>query len=281
MKTLLISILLFVSSNFINAENIVISYRSDITGQLQDFIEGNLITDASDLTIAANLDYADMLYLSKMPNLTKLDLLNVDLRCTSDVINDSTSSSTFWREMPYGMFANNSKLESIVLPQYSSINDYAFYNCINLTTVTLNVSGNIGFRAFAGCTSLTKIVVKGSLPSCIYDDVYPYNTASTFEGVSTTCKLLTIVTNLPIVSDNYVWSRFNATATSLVKVTNSNDVRFSGNDLLVSSNESVVIYDLNGSIRLSEGRVEGRLSTELPKGIYIVVVDGKSLKLTH
>ena len=282
MKPLLISILLFVSCNFIKSQNIQISYRSDITGQLQTYIEDNLITDASDLTISANLDYADMLYLSKMPNLTKLDLLNVDLRCTDLVMNDSTSSVTKWGEMPYGMFANNSKLETIALPgRNTTINDYAFYNCSKLTTITMHHSGDLGFRAFAGCTSLSTIMNLGSLPYCTYDNVYPYNTSTTFEGVSTTCKLLATDTKLPITSSVYVWSRFNATPTSLTTVNKSSSPRFLGNDLIVNANKSVEIYDLSGEIRFTAGRVDGSISTNLPKGIYIVVVDGKSLKLAY
>jgi hypothetical protein len=65
------------------------------------------------------------------------------------------------RKIGRAAFGNVNAISSV---QISSgvyhISDYAFYDCTNLTTVSLpSTLTNIGFCAFSGCTSLTNIVV--------------------------------------------------------------------------------------------------------------------------
>lgn len=51
-----------------------------------------------------------------------------------------------------------------VLELVNTINDYAFFNCTHLTTVTIPKSvTNICFSAFNGCTSLTSIIYEGTI----------------------------------------------------------------------------------------------------------------------
>ena len=48
----------------------------------------------------------------------------------------------------------------------TSIGDYAFYDCRNLTSITLQESMmSIGYRAFAGCSGLTSVIIPNSVTS--------------------------------------------------------------------------------------------------------------------
>lgn len=59
-----------------------------------------------------------------------------------------------------GVFENHQKIKTVtVASREADIPDYAFKNCIALTTVTINTSSlySIGVSAFEGCTKLSKV----------------------------------------------------------------------------------------------------------------------------
>ena len=61
--------------------------------------------------------------------------------------------------MGYGVFVGLAELESVTLPDNTSIGAYAFYHCANLTSLTLGANGGvIGSRAFDS-TGLTALVL--------------------------------------------------------------------------------------------------------------------------
>ncbi len=61
--------------------------------------------------------------------------------------------------MGYGVFVGLAELESVTLPDNTSIGAYAFYHCANLTSLTLGANGGtIGSRAFDG-TGLTTLTL--------------------------------------------------------------------------------------------------------------------------
>ena len=74
------------------------------------------------------------------------EVASVDSECSGEV---SIPSSVTYNGTTYSV---------------TSIGDWAFYNCTNLTSVTIpNGVNSIGYRAFAGCSSLTSITIPSSV----------------------------------------------------------------------------------------------------------------------
>lgn len=97
-------------------------------------------SDVVELTIAGHLNDADMVYFSRMQNMTKLDLTQVDI---------SSVSGCGGLEL----------LRTVVLPEsVTRIADYAFGGCTSLSTINLDHVVGIGASSFSRCVSL-----KGSL----------------------------------------------------------------------------------------------------------------------
>jgi hypothetical protein len=60
---------------------------------------------------------------------------------------------------------------TLIIPNtVTSIEEFAFYNCTNLTSVTIGNSVSIGFTAFYNCTNLTSVTFQGPIPSTEFNN---------------------------------------------------------------------------------------------------------------
>ena len=84
-------------------------------------------------------------------------------------INGSGSMANFWDGFGYGdtyPWRNyRSQIKTIIIgDSVNTIEEAAFGNCINLTSVTMSNSlTTIGFQSFVGCSNLTSITLPNSL----------------------------------------------------------------------------------------------------------------------
>lgn len=102
-------------------------------------------SDVVELTISGHLNDADMAYFSRMQNMTKLDLGQVDI---------SSVSGCEGLEL----------LQTVVLPEsVIKIADSAFKDCSSLSTINLSQITEIGSSSFYGCTNLTGNLVLTNL----------------------------------------------------------------------------------------------------------------------
>ena len=71
------------------------------------------------------------------------------------------------------LYLNGKEIKDLIIPNsVTSIGDWAFYGCSNLTSITIpNSVTSIGDRAFYGCSGLTKITIPNSVTS-IGDDAF-------------------------------------------------------------------------------------------------------------
>lgn len=94
-------------------------------------------SDVVELTISGHLNSTDMAYFSRMQNITKLDLGQVDITDISGC-------------------EGLSLLHTVVLPEsVIIINDNAFKDCVSLSTINISQVEEIKSASFSGCTGLT------------------------------------------------------------------------------------------------------------------------------
>ncbi len=108
--------------------------------------------------------------------------------------------------IPSGLFQENESIVEVTLPNsVKSIDDYAFYNCINLKSITISSSvTSIGKSAFDTCNSLTSITIpnsvtsigKSAFSSCssLASVTLSNNITSIEDGLFLNCRDLTSIT---------------------------------------------------------------------------------------
>lgn len=94
-------------------------------------------SDVVELTVTGRLNEADMAYFSRMLNMTKLDLGQVDISSVSGC-------------------EGLGSLQTVVLPEsVKEIEDNAFKDCASLSAINLSQIVDIGMSSFNGCLNLT------------------------------------------------------------------------------------------------------------------------------
>ena len=190
-------------------------------------------SDVDELTVIGKLNETDLGYLSRLKNVSKIDLSQTDIKTITgcagliylkDILLPSTvlkvQSGAFsgcgaMREIIIpnatsigsNAFSSCSSLTSVSLPAATSIGSYAFSYCGSLTSVSLPAATSIGSRAFYSCGSLTSV----SLPAA----------TSIYEYAFDSCDSLTSV-SLPAATSIGSWafsSCDNLTSVSLPAVT--------------------------------------------------------------
>ena len=195
-------------------------------------------------------------------------------RLTDVVIGNSVTS------IGDGAFEGCKSLTSIEIPNsVTSIGSSAFAYCTNLTGIEIpNSVTSIGNKAFYRCLGLTRIICTATTPPTIKPDTF--SEYSAFLLVPIGCKATYEVA--------HYWENFN----NIIEVTLDKPIKLNDNDAIVATigdnivvknaplGSNVRVYAADGAMIVSEVATEGDVVIEAPiKGIYVVVVDGKSFKV--
>jgi hypothetical protein len=179
------------------------------------------------------------------------------------------------------MFCEN--LESIILPNsILTIGSFAFYSCINLRSISFGVNlKSIGGWTFQLCKNLVDIKCKNPIPPTI--------SSYTFSGVNTTiCNLYVPFGSKSTYSSSAGWSQFlkiiDTEFITKVEILSNESVKiFISNSVLIIEgirpNSYVNIYSINGILVNKFEALSNKIDIQLPKGIYIVTIDRKRIKV--
>lgn len=124
-------------------------------------------TDVNELTVIGHLNEDDLKLLTRLKQMTKLDLTQTDITVITGCSGLSNLKEVLLPstviEIGSSAFSGCSRLKEISAPNATIIGSQAFYHCSSLTTVSLPAATEIGSSAFFYCTSLTTV----SLPACL------------------------------------------------------------------------------------------------------------------
>ena len=164
-----------------------------------------------------------------------------------------------------------------------------YRGCDDLVSITIhdNIT-NIGSCAFAYCHELTEIFSLSKLPPICSDDAFIGKDENTSQSILNDYSSITLY--VPIGSkESYmqadVWSNFtNIVESNFLGI---GDIDLSIHKIKVIPNEGIDVVDYFGKLQIVNisGKVEkdilvnGSTNIILPKGVYIVVANGKSQKI--
>lgn len=130
---------------------------------------------------------------------------------------------------------------------------------------------SIGDYAFQGCYALTSITSKNTTPPTV-------GNGYTFYYVNKSIPVYVPAESVEAYKSAEYWKEFmyiqpiDETASSIIdSTTDSITVRINGNEIVVEGTDNYTVYSIAGQ---SLGKV-----VSVEKGIYIVVVNGKSYKV--
>jgi len=178
----------------------------------------------------------------------------------------------------------SSKKGSYTIPaSVTSIADWAFYGCSNLTSVTIPTSvTKIGSYVFYSCSGLTSIYANAATPidlSLVY---------SVFSNVNNfTCTLYVPLGAKSVYQAANQWKDFSNIVEKATDATDQHanePVIYVQNGVLyiknAIANSIVKVYDTYGKIRFSGKILNSTFSVELIRGlIYLVQINARSYKV--
>ena len=123
------------------------------------------LPEVTSLTVKGTINSYDLIIIrNKMLKLESLDLTNASIvACSYPYYKEYTTANN---ELgPYAFSESLSQPKTVKLPNtITSIGDYAFQNCGNLTSVTIgNSVKTIGYEAFYDCDGLTSVNIPNSV----------------------------------------------------------------------------------------------------------------------
>jgi hypothetical protein len=182
-------------------------------GGLLSALSADELSSISTLTLTGTMDARDFKTLrDKMPLLTDLDLSGTTISAYKGYAGTNPYDSiSVANSIPTCAFFNpvtsigKATLKTIKLPStVSSINNYAFRDCVGLTTFTIPATvTSIGSYVFYNCTGLTSVYVASSYPidlNSSYVSFYNVN--------MTACTLYVPYKAKTLYSAAYQWSAF-------------------------------------------------------------------------
>ena len=173
--------------------------------------------------------------------------LNVKKDGTSDIVNKEGYLFYTYDNVNY-LVAYVGLNTDLTLPddyngQNYKLNNYAFYNCSGLTSVTIPDSvTSISDSAFRGCSGLTSVTICNNVTSI---------GSSAFDG----CSGLTSVTIPDSVTSIYVWAFFNCSGIESLVVTTGNKKYHSANNCIIETETKKLIVGCKTSIIPSDDSV--------------------------
>ena len=141
-------------------------------------------TDVDELTVIGHLNEDDLKLLSRLKQMTKLDLSQTDITVMTGCSGLSKLQKVLLPstviEIGSSAFSGCSRLKEINAPNATSIGSYAFSGCSSLATVSLPAATEIGSYAFLSCSSLTTV----SLPAATEIGYSAFSSCSSLTTVS-------------------------------------------------------------------------------------------------
>ena len=142
-------------------------------GTLEELLHEYDLSTITELTIIGSLNSNDLYALAELPNLSVLDMENVNMETLYDISFNfyfqkltSIVLPRTLKEIGDETFWGRSDITNITIPSsVTTIGDEAFYNCSGLTgslTIPNGVTA-IGDRTFYGCSGLTDITIPSSV----------------------------------------------------------------------------------------------------------------------
>jgi len=125
---------------------------------------GSELNSITDLVLAGNINGTDIGVLRGMPNLSVLNLADVNIVAGGSFDIDGKSVFVADNQVPDSMFYKLANLTSVTVPNsVTFIGQFAFHDCSGLTSVTFgNNVAKIGLAVFCGSLQLIEFVVSES-----------------------------------------------------------------------------------------------------------------------
>lgn len=183
----------------------------------------------------------------------------------------------------YSPFHNKEMLKIVTIGNsVTSIGNNAFYDCYGLTSLTIpNSVTSIGGSAFAICFRLKEITAMGTIPADASE--------TAFDGVDkNTCVLYVPIGCKDVYANAPVWEEFYdivekagiGNVDNIIADAESSNIEVIDGKLCINAQEDtlVMVYSMSGAVAFND-YVDGEISIELPRGIYIVRVGSKTRKI--
>src|SRR5690554_5220627 len=204
-----------------------------------------------------------------------------------------------------GSVVFNTETGSPDLSNLNYIGNWSFYNCHNLTEITIPEGvTEIGLAAFYGCTYLEALSLSSTVRSIgdnsfakcsklksisISAEMPPFIAAKTFYDVSRQIPVTVPENSINYYATHIYWSEF----VSLYEAGDPNAIMgndqraykiFNNNNQISIENPallSVTVYDVNGRIidNNHSTLASPSINIDVPKGIYIVLIGNESVKV--
>jgi hypothetical protein len=227
--------------------------------------------------------------------LEKIDISDMSAWCN---ISFDFDYDNRWNN-PHHLYLNGEEVKDLVIPEdIAAIKGYAFYCCGGLTSVSIPSSvTSIGKYAFEWCTGLTSVSIPSSVTSigsyafwgctgltsvtCMWDEPIT-TTKGVFSDETYNCPLYVPVGTREKYQTTEPWSHFGTiiekemSGIDDINLSQETEVSVVDGAICVSGDEPVRIVAMNGAT-VYNGR--GNCSVNVAKGIYIVIVGGKSQKV--